>query len=231
MPYTLGTVHHLVGSGIVAVAAPLGLLARVTAAPARLSERFTTPATIFGLGVIRPGTADGWFVSTPLEAAETIAYPIADGATRVGFALGDGVSVDLVELVGTRPRDVLDRNPAPAVRSSLSWNPAGQPATSPWTYTVPAGRRLILTSARVSLLRLSALGNPGSGSGRGWFDLAGVSAFVDLYLSNATYWAESAMQGQMIIGPGGQIVANYSNSESSGGYYVEHSISGTLVDV
>jgi hypothetical protein len=229
--YVLGATHNLSGSGIVTLSSSRGLLIRCTSAPVGLSQKFTHPATLYGLGSVRVGDANGWLPGRALQSAADLIYPLPIDATRLGYDLSDGVAAQAVELNERPLLDWIDRNPAIYTVSQVYWNPANQPNSVGWTFQVPTGRRFVLASARVQILRMSAEGTPGAGSANGNIVLAGVGALVNCYSTPNVRIIDDRLAGPMALQSGASLLAYYNNSEGSGGTYVTLSMSGTLVDV
>jgi hypothetical protein len=230
MPYTLGATHPLVGSGVVAVAGPVGLLVRITAAPSRLGQRFDTPTTLFGIGSIRPGTADGWHDSIPLDVGQKLAYPIADGATRVGYSLAAGVTADLVELAGALSRGELERHPSFVGNAHVLWNPAGQPDTAIRSYTVPAGKLLLLRSARVQHMRYGAMPAVSASGAVANISVPGVAYLAWCQIAAPETFAFDAFNSEVVLSPGQPIDMHYLNQENAGAMATSFNWQGVLID-
>jgi hypothetical protein len=153
VPYTLGSTNTgLTGTGQLAVANLVGVRAIVTAVPARIGSRPGTPQDRFGLGHVTPGDANGWDSNLPLQHVEHLFYPLRDGISVLGYSLVPGVTVTLQLLTGelaAARRLPIDRNPVVWSAAPAYTAPAGSGETVMYTYTVPAGRTLMVQHAQL----------------------------------------------------------------------------------
>lgn len=233
MAYTDGAVHQLAGSGIVQVASPAGLRWHFSAVPGVLGSRATVPRRYIGLGSFALGDAAALGYHVPLELVDQLVYPLADGVVRVSYDLAAGAAATLTELVGPpgwAKGQVFDRNPIPVSQTALSWNPASNPATSAFVYTVPAGKRLQLASASVHHVRVGAVPAASLNTGMGGISIDGVNWLVLTYIGYQVNQVQDVYSGPLFLRPGDIIRGQFSNAELSGGLYTTLSFSGTLFD-
>lgn len=231
--YADGTPHAVTGTGIVAVASPAGLRWNVTARPLYLGSRPGSPTTYLQMGRFALGDSAAFGVDLELQHTAQLVYPLVNGVTRVGYTLETGVSATLTELVSTIPnvgKSPYDRNPAPVGAYQLYWNPASTPQTSGWTYTVPAGRRLQLASARVIHIRVGATPASSINTVDARIDLVGGVALCRAFLSFQLAMSRDDMLGPLWLPAGAQLAAFYGNSETASGVYTTLEFSGTLFD-
>jgi hypothetical protein len=233
--YAIGPRHTLVGSGQVGLASPIGLKLQVPAVPISVDERFGHPMQIYGAGFLTLGNADGWFEVLPLRHQAQLELGFDPQPTLLGYDLVDGVTLVADELVAVPPAvtlsEVWQRNPAPTGGVWVGWNPAGSPTTTMGVVTVPAGRRLMLTSARVQLVRLGAAPAPSSVTAACTFTLDGVSALAVVYLSGPSLFVFDQVVGPVFLAPGNTFRATYINQEAAGGCYAVCTWAGTYFDV
>jgi hypothetical protein len=99
--YVYGDNHvGISGDGELAVQGLLGVSVDVTTMPGRTGVVAGTPETLFNLGWITLGTADGWETSRRIDHDGTLMIPQAGSVfTRVGYSIPDDVVVSIRELV------------------------------------------------------------------------------------------------------------------------------------
>jgi len=98
--YTAGAVHSgLSGNGEIAVQGLIGVLVEVTAEPSSVGASAGDPLTLWGVGTLRWGNADG-FADRRFVSAETyVDFPAAAGQyTRLAYSLAPNVTVTITEL-------------------------------------------------------------------------------------------------------------------------------------
>jgi hypothetical protein len=95
-----GAVHSgLTGDGSFAVQGILGLSASVTTRPSRVGGAAGTPETIFDVGWINVGTADGYGPRHFITSTPFLVGPVAGDVTVVGYSIPGDVVVSITELV------------------------------------------------------------------------------------------------------------------------------------
>lgn len=95
-----GTVHSgLTGDGSFSVQGILGLSVSVTTLPSRAGAVVGHPNTIFDVGWVNVGTADGYGPRHFVEANPFLVGPIAGDATVVGYSIPADVVLEITELV------------------------------------------------------------------------------------------------------------------------------------
>jgi hypothetical protein len=99
--YVYGTNHAgLTGSGELTVADLIGVSVDVTTNPGYTGLIVGDPATIFKVGRVNLGTADGWTVSRDIDHDGSLVLPAQAGVfTKIGYTLNPGVVVAIRELV------------------------------------------------------------------------------------------------------------------------------------
>jgi hypothetical protein len=159
LSYTLGATHTVSGSGSFAIAKPAGLLVALSSLPSSVGSRVGTPTEIYGAGRISLGTADGYLPRISLHHSPQLLYPIGLGMTLLAYDLVAGataVVTELVEVVDPHELAPWDRNATYWSQSTVGGPNGGTVLTVGWTYTVPAGRILMLEYAFVQLVRVTA---------------------------------------------------------------------------
>lgn len=230
-PYADGATHALSGMGFVAVGQVVGLRWVVTSKPPWLGVDVGSPDSWRDVGRYALGDPTSWTPPRELVHLAQLEYPIPSGITRVGYSLTAGVQVVLTELLGAPWLPAwIDRNPAALAYSNTWWNPAGQPNTVAFTYVVPQGRKLLLTSARVQIVRMGADVSQGNGSASADVTLNGVGIVCRTFSSGSIKLADDRFSGELLLGPGASFIGQYGNSEPTGGHYVQISYGGTMFD-
>jgi hypothetical protein len=99
--YLLGTAHAgLSGNGQFAVQGLIGIKVSVTTVPGRAGLVVGDPNTLFGLGWVQVGTADGFGDRMFIDSNPDIMLPLDMGAmTLVGYSIPPDVVVTITELV------------------------------------------------------------------------------------------------------------------------------------
>lgn len=95
-----GAVHSgLTGDGSFSVQGILGLSVSLTTLPARAGGTAGTPDTIFDVGWVNVGTADGYGPRQFISSNPLLVGPVAGDATVVGYSLPADVVAEITELV------------------------------------------------------------------------------------------------------------------------------------
>jgi len=97
--YVPGASHSVSGSGEVAVSGILGLLIELDSIPSRAGVLEGTPETVYSVGWVNVGTADGWTKKHVIEHSPMLILDVPPSTTRVGYSLPGDVSGDITELV------------------------------------------------------------------------------------------------------------------------------------
>jgi hypothetical protein len=234
MSYTLGTsTGVLTDSGEIAVADLIGVRVYVTDIPLHVGLRPGNPPDYFGLGHLTPGDANGWDANLVIQHETQLYYPLRDGITTLGYSLPPGVSAILQLLVGELQDEHLevpwDRNPAPV--SASWWNDlTTHGLTTANTYTIPAGRKLYLSTAFTSVQRFEA-----SGGAVGWstslISMGGSYIAAAVLRSNVLGAVHRDQMTGPLLGLAGQTVQIASqNGDASGRNVFVARWSGILFD-
>jgi len=99
--YVYGTNHTgLTGDGSFSVSGLIGVSVDVTALAPSYGVAAGTPETLYDLGFVTLGTADGWSVSRRIDHDGSLVIPPNAGLfTEVGYTVSPGVTIDIRELV------------------------------------------------------------------------------------------------------------------------------------
>jgi hypothetical protein len=230
VPYALGAVHNITGTGEVAVASPVGLKITVTRRPSWVGGRGGNPPEFFPLGRLVLGNADGWLAPLEVLHDRDLRYPIADGMTRLGHTLGPDVDLVVQELAAAAPAAPSEspwmRSPS-TVRgqyvTSVAANTAQQQV---YTYTVPAGRKLQLAHCRVSVKGWFA--GSANGYAQAWVYLNG--GVLVLAVTNdpaVTTYVWDQLGSPIYLNAGATLTMNIINAFTSGVVYVTMVLAGT----
>lgn len=167
MPYTIGTVRHVSGNGTFDTVNLAGLQVLVTNVPAAASVQVGNPPRYRGLGHISIGNTDGWGSPISIAHIPQLIYPIPDVAIRVGYSLAPGVLADLTTLLGVSSSvalaDPWDRGGVAWSLNAITAMAGGIGQAQAWTYTVPTGRKLMVSQASAALQRTVAATSTSAG--------------------------------------------------------------------
>jgi hypothetical protein len=98
--YVPGNSHSsLSGNGEFSVQGILGLLIELASVPGRAGELAGHPETIYSVGWVNVGTADGWLTKHVVEHSPMLVLDVPGTVTRVGYSLPSDVSATITELV------------------------------------------------------------------------------------------------------------------------------------
>lgn len=238
MVLTLGAQHVCTGTGSVAIARPLGLRAVLTGIPASAAAEPGTPliyhqfrdvgigARDRGLGRISLGvTSLGYMEALDLVVTPQLVYPLADEFNLLAWSIVPGVTATIDEIV--RPAvlnsalEPWDRNPQPIAVGGGIYVPGPIALTTTYTYTVPTGKRLFLSSARARLTRLSAATSVVVAEA---IITVGAVSLVLVYAQSNIVGAiaEDGMQGGPLIVPAGTVLNTQVRSTDTGGAWAGH---------
>lgn len=215
------------------IAKPAGIRTVVTGIPSYTGHDASTPTRFFRLGRFTLGNPHGFYPSYGLELAQQVLYPIPPVWELLAYDIRNGASclfqelVDVPSLTGLQP---WDRTPL-AVGALVPGVVNGATAeTASFTYTVPAGRRLLISRITCQVSRLTVATT-----------LVEVSAYLKLDGNFFAYCAlTSNVPGASISDVGGhgwpmlnagQILVGYRRNDDTGGTArVSVGFSGFLFD-
>lgn len=153
MAYTIGASHGpFSGSGSFVVAKPSGIRTVVTGIPSFTGHDGSSPRRYFKLGRFTMGNSDGFQFSHGLEYAQQLLYPMPPVWELLAYDIKDGASClfqELIDVPDLSLKQPWDRTPVPVFQGSVIQAVASVSTTILWTYTVPVGRKLYVSSARV----------------------------------------------------------------------------------
>jgi hypothetical protein len=232
LTYSLGTVHQLVGSGTTPISGPIGLKVALAAIPAGAGKLAGPVPEYYGLGRIVVGNGDGWHPALFLKHQAGLFYPLPDSLTSLSWILTGGVTATVTELV-----------PAPPLNSSLApWDRGATPQwrfthvvqngsignTTAWTFTVPTGSILLVTSARVRCRRYQAASSLGS---QALFITSGAGTLCQLQMFDNAIGAmvsDEMQGGSVILTAGFALTGTYSSADVGGGVFLDIGFQGVL---
>lgn len=247
MALVLGASHVCTGTGSVAISRPLGLRAVLTGIPSSAAAEPGTPLIYHqfrdvgigqrdrSLGRISLGVSSlGFAAAVDLVNTPQLVYPLADEFDLLGWTLKPGVTATIDEIV--RPAvansalQPWDR--APGQFRQFANTAPGAPSTiaTAWTYTVPAGRRLMLSQASVEALRTIAATTVVQAVGS--ITVAGSSVVSTTIQTNVVgeRIINQLSAGPLFAGPGEVITATSFNSDTNGQVVFWLRASGVLFD-
>jgi hypothetical protein len=176
---------------------------------------------------------EGFWNSHAVEFLQQVIYPLPDQCDIVAYDIVAGAHLTIVELVGAvTPLSVepWDRNPTPFNQLAFANPTGGGGVVTMWSYTVPTGRRLLLSSARAQMIRRIAATTPNYTAA--WIELNG-SYFVWLQTSHQTIGSQHTAEmqaGPVVLSAGHTLVAKYVIDETGGSLFTSIAAAGTLFD-
>jgi hypothetical protein len=231
---TLGTRHVVTGAGQFSIAQPVGLVVAIAGVPSYVARTSTLPVEYTKLAHIHLGTSLGWQSRIDVVLSPQLVYPIPNELTLLRHTLltGETATIDEIATSSTLPvhLDPWDRNPADWTRAANieAIGPTG--VTSPWTYTVPSGKKLWLASAYARAARLYT----GSAIGGAYAQISRNSVVVcALGYFGATPGLEQTAQlngGPIVLAAGETLVSQYSNADTGGYVRLSMVATGFLFD-
>jgi hypothetical protein len=232
VPFDLGAEHGgLSGSGSFAVSAPRGLLLETSALPTTASARFSVPWKYSDIGLLTwssPFGVAGW---TPLEFESQVVRLADDEVSSVGYQLAPGVILTVTELE-TTPAPPAPWDRAAQAVSQLYTNDlaAPQSETITWTYTVPSGKKLWLSSASVAVQLATVQSNVGMW--RAWIERdSSRLVFANMGVNVVGAWTrEDLSSGPVIMGAGSVLQGRISASGSGGRAVFTVAMAGFIFD-
>ena len=224
--------YALSGSGVQTIASPAQLVVAVTLQPSLGRNGKANPPNLFDIALLTPGDPNGWYGAIPVSENPMV-IPMPAGCTRLGYACLYGAQLSVAEVAAVPVTASLmpwDRNPTVWTQFAQPIANGGTSDTYPWTYTVPAGRKLMLAGATCQAVRQN-IGSPGFIEG------------CDIQV-NGTAIA-SAVSGQNVAGnqeigaaggvglllvAGSVIRAHYANGDTGGSILYTMAASGYTFD-
>lgn len=159
MTLVLGARHIVTGTGQVAIANPVGLAIALAGIPSYVARDAGTPLRFHRMGRVAVGAAAGWRQNVDLVANPQLVFPFDGEDTLLGWTLLAGCTATIDELASSSTYPV---RPAPWDRGLTVWSQSANAAPGPttgtttgWSYTVPAGKVLVLASAMALFGRIS----------------------------------------------------------------------------
>jgi hypothetical protein len=216
---TLGGHHVVTGAGQFAIAQPVGLVVSIAGIPNYVARDTPTPVRYKQLAFINLGNALGWQPRIAIEHIPQIFYPIQPEFTLIRHNLLAGETATIDEIATST---TLMPKAAPYDRSPTVWTQsanvtfAGGAGGTLWTYTVPAGRMLYVSTLQVSLLRISVA------TAAGTTDVLVTRAASSVLVLNSLLntvgvfdHAELASDG-LVLQPGEVLAASYFSADTGG---------------
>lgn len=155
---TTGASHVLTGAGQIAIAQPVGLSISMASIPSYIGRDPGPPILYHRIGSVSLGHALGWTEPQELQLVPQLVYPIEPEYTLLAYALVAGVSATVLEISSSSNFPVRampwDRAPTLFQQQSTVGLPNGGPSTM-WSFTVPAGRMLWLSTLECWVRRIA----------------------------------------------------------------------------
>lgn len=223
--------YPLSGRGVQTIAQPSQIVATVTHIGTNVGLGRANPQNYQNLGLLSWGDANGYRAPQPLVTSPQV-FDLPPGMTRLGYALLGGSTVSVAEVAApvAVPSAIWDRNPTPVGASALVGNPSGIADSIAWTYTVPAGRKLWLASARVQHSRLSASTPAGLGTATASIVLSTGQTLALAYLGDTQNTVFDELDSGLVLVATHALTAHYSNNSTGAWVYTTLQFAGTLFD-
>ena len=234
MAYTIGASHGpFSGSGNFVISKPVGIRTVLSDIPAHVGWDGGSPGRYFKVGRFTLGTIHGFKFSHGLEYQQQLLYPIEPVWELLAYDLPSGASCLFEELVGVPDlslKQPWDRTPLTVVLGGALGFPGGTASTTSFSYTVPTGRRLLVTGARVRFVRTAAATTVGTTYG--YIQFAGSNAILAYSTSNLVgVTMEDSLPGGGHILNAGQVINGVYLSTDVVGFWVGNvSLTGYLFD-
>jgi hypothetical protein len=224
----------MTGSAQVAIAAPAGLSVALTGIPSFVGRAGGHPQLLYRVGRLAVGTALGWLAPVDLVATPQLVYPLPPLLDLLGVDLLAGVTATIDEVLAPAAAAAVvmpwDRNPTTLTQVFGGYVNGGNSLLSGGSYTVPAGRKLLIGSLFASVTRTAlatTLNNTQGYIRRGALTLAYLIDWQNVVGNHVDY--DSGV-GDLVLLPG-EVFSMEMNSQDAGGtHYATASISGILFD-
>ena len=234
MTLTLGAHHHATGPALFTISTPIGLVVTLSTIPNYVPADVYNPTEYHGLGRLNVGNSLGYLPHVSLVTPLQLVYPLPDELTLLRVGPVQGLTVDIDEIVRpavlTSSKMPWDRTPTLIVLgANVASSPGGSVVTH-WTYTVPTGKKLLITKAKVAAVRWTAattLSYFASNIAVGGAQIAfafGISNVIGTEIHDD-------QEGGTLTLQAGSVLTGQSQDTSTGGSYnVSHIVNGTLFD-
>jgi hypothetical protein len=232
MALVLGPSHVAAAPAQFTIAKPLGLVLTSSGIPNFIPRDPWTPTEYHHIGRINLGNSLGMQQHVSIVLSPQLVYPLADELTLVNVSMQPGMTVTIDEIV--RPAvpnsslDPWDRG-ATAWSEFLSLNVPGptSPAVVAWTYTVPAGKILMVDIARLRNTRTAVA--TGLAANQCFIAIGGQDMLNNVLAGNTV----GDLREQLLTNPvtllaGETISATYRNSDTGGSLAMELVAHGLL---
>lgn len=229
---TAGATHTVSGTGTSSVATPRGLKVDLTVIPSFLGSDAGTPREYYNAGRINVGNSHGYEPHIDIVCDPQLVYPLSDAITLLAWDFAPGITAVITELLGPAPVSL-----APWDRNPLWWRMGNNAAMAgptssiaAWTYTVPAGRRLLVKQVSMILTR-STVATTFAGA-QGVISIDAVTVFkVDLRSNVVAAQDRHELLADALLLTAGQVIAaSYSNGDTGGNVQADARALGLLFD-
>jgi hypothetical protein len=233
MTLVLGARHVVTGTGQFAISNPIGVAIALAGIPAYVARDTGTPQRFHRMGRVQLGTSIGWRPSVDLVVSPQLVWPLEGEDTVMGYTLlaGCTATIDEVATSSRWPMKAAPWDRAPTAFSRNAFVGVSGPGNATlWTFTVPAGRMLMLGDAMVGWSRTAAsTSGPqaqvqlfrGSGALLSILDFANVIGDEDV---------QQLGPSNLVLLPGEILMASYQVFATGGSGYAQAYASGILFD-
>jgi hypothetical protein len=230
----LGAAHVASVPTVFSIANPVGLSVHLAGIPNYVPRDIGSPAEYHRLARLNLGNSLGYKPHLQLVTTPQLIYPLEPEYTLLSVNMTAGVTVTIDEIASSTtliPKAApYDRNPADWTRA-LSGSFIGPTSpTSPWSYTVPAGRKLWLSTATVQISRIiaaSAIGGASASMARNGVNLVNV----ENWSNTPGVWQQNSVIGApLVLVAGETLSAQYSNPDTGGYIHASCNATGFLFD-
>ncbi|HZM54126.1 MAG TPA: hypothetical protein VFC03_03780 [Acidimicrobiales bacterium] len=157
MTLTLGATHVVSVPTVFTIDTPIGLSVHLANIPNYVPRDVGSPVERHGLGRLNLGNSLGYSQHIPLVTSPQLIYPLQPEYTlcSVNMVQGATVTVDEIASSSSWPMKAMpwDRNPTAWQQQGVQTFAGSVADTLGWSYTVPAGRKLMLTHLECRTLR------------------------------------------------------------------------------
>jgi len=234
LAYTIGASHGpFTGNGSFTIAKPNGIRSILSGIPSHTGHDGAVPRRYFRLGRMSLGNPHGFQFSHGLEYVQQLLYPIAPVWEILAYDIKDGASCTFYELVDVpdlTTKQPWDRTPQTQVTSTPFGTSGTLAETVAFTYTVPTGRRLMVSYASAQLIRITAATTTSYSQAK--ISMGGALVIECILRDPALGKREESILGggPVYLGPGQTVIGTYASQDVGGSIFGWVGFIGMLFD-
>lgn len=211
------------------IANPVGLVATITSIPSYVPRDIGTPIEYHRLARLNLGNSLGYKEHLRLVTSPQVIYPIDPEYTLLSVNMLSPIVVAIDEIASSTtliPKpDPWDRSPVAFVQRNVA-NTGGIASATLWTYTVPAGRMLVVAAAELTCARQTVATGAGTLSMALRRATIQVAEIFDIENVAGIKQRSEVAPGGLVLFPGEVLSADYANSNTGGNHLVTATATG-----